>query len=403
MQRYLRERIDWPQAFPGEEYALRRAKLREALGANGIDGIYVSIPADLTYLTGYDMIWYHLRNLTGLFVQSDRDDTLFCDGRAHTTIVSTTPEIGEVVWYDRWPLERVIATVADALEARGVAGKTIALQPWSYAPHASVIEALGERLGAAGARVVDGSAMVEEIRLVKSARELAVVREAAALADRAMAAARDAIRPGVSETELEGVLVAAMMEAGGGYPGIRTMIGSGPRSGTHHSAPTQRRLRRGDLVFIDFCACLHRYHVNLNRTFSVGEPDPRWAELMAKSAGCIDAIVEAVEPGDRLGKVQEVGDAYIDAAGLRGYAWYIGGYALGISVPPDWVGMHRVQPTAEVPDRPLEAGMVFNFENQFDVWEDWPGGSGAAYIETLVMTAAGLEVLSELPRGLVAV
>ncbi len=92
-----------------------------------------------------------------------------------------------------------------------------------------------------------------------------------------------------------------------------------------------------------------------------------------------------------------------DAAGLRGYAWYIGGYALGIAVPPDWVDMHRIQPTAEVLERSLEAGMVFNFENQSDVCEDWPGESGAAYIETLIMTESGLEVLSKLPRGLVAV
>ena len=52
---------------------------------------------------------------------------------------------------------------------------------------------------------------------------------------------------------------------------------------------------------------------------------------------------------------------------------------------------------------PLEPGMVFNLENQFDVWENWPGGTGAAYIESLLMTESGLEVLSELPRNLVAV
>jgi Xaa-Pro aminopeptidase len=56
-----------------------------------------------------------------------------------------------------------------------------------------------------------------------------------------------------------------------------------------------------------------------------------------------------------------------------------------------------------VPDQPLQPGMVFNYENQFDVWEDWPGGSGAAYIETLLVTDRGLEVLSALPRGLVVV
>ena len=47
--------------------------------------------------------------------------------------------------------------------------------------------------------------------------------------------------------------------------------------------------------------------------------------------------------------------------------------------------------------------MFFNLENQFDVWEDWPGGSGAAYVETLMVTENGLEVMSKHPRTLVVV
>ena len=48
MQQYLRDQVDWPQAFPAEEYAARRAKLRSALAAADIDAIYVTLPADLT-------------------------------------------------------------------------------------------------------------------------------------------------------------------------------------------------------------------------------------------------------------------------------------------------------------------------------------------------------------------
>lgn len=403
MQQYLGRQIDWPQAFPTEEYAMRRDKVRRALAAEGLDAIYVTIPADLTYLTGYDMIWYHLRNLTGLLVRADSQDTLFFDQRSHTTIVSTTPEITEVVWLERGPVDDAIAVIADTIESRGLARKTIALQPWSYAPHVTVIDALGQRLRDTGSKLADGSTLIEDIRLVKSPREIEHARTAAAIADRAMTAGRDAIAPSVTETELEGIVVSAMMTHGGGYPAIRTMIGSGPRAGTHHSAATQRRVRQGDLVFIDFCACFHRYHVNVNRTFSLGEPDARWSRLMEASAGCIEAIVQSVRPGEAYGKVQEVADAYIDAAGLRKYVWYIGGYSLGIAVPPDWVGRHRPESPPDVSDRPIEAGMVFNFENQFDVWEDWPGGSGAAYIETFLVTDDGLEVLSKLPRTLVAV
>jgi hypothetical protein len=57
----------------------------------------------------------------------------------------------------------------------------------------------------------------------------------------------------------------------------------------------------------------------------------------------------------------------------------------------------------ESTERDFEPGVVVNFENQFDVWENWPGGSGAAYVDSLLMTDTGLEVLSTLPRNLVVV
>jgi Xaa-Pro aminopeptidase len=47
-------------------------------------------------------------------------------------------------------------------------------------------------------------------------------------------------------------------------------------------------------------------------------------------------------------------------------------------------------------------GMVFNYENQFDVWEDWPGGTGSAFIESFLVTENGLELLSKLPRTIVS-
>lgn len=405
MKLYLRDQIDWPQAFPPAEYAARRAHVRDALAAEAIDAIFVTVPADITYLTGYDMVWYHLRSLTGLLVRADSDDTLFFDGRPHTTIVSTTPEITDVVWFERGPVAGVIALIADKVADLGLAaGKQLATQRWSYAPHGDVIDSLSDRLRDAGATVTDASYLIEEIRLIKSPREIALMRKTAVIADMAMAAARDAIKPGILETEIEGVLIGAMMAAGGGYPALRSMIGSGPRSGTHHAPAQARSVKAGDLVFIDFCACLHRYHINLNRTFSLGEPDPRWRDLMDKSAGCIDAVVAGISPGDNLHKIHAIADDYIDGAGLRPYCWYNGGYATGIAVPPDWVGVHRTHPTLDKPDdRPLEPGMIFNLENQFDVWENWPGGNGAAYIESLLMTDSGLEVMSGLPRNLVVV
>ena len=403
IQTYLRDGVDWEQPFSAEEYAGRRRRAREAIAAAGLDALYVTNPADLTWLTGYDMIWYHLENLTGLLVWAESDDTLFFDGKAHTTIVSTTPEIGEVRWLGHESVENECRRIADALKAGGPASGRVGVQPWGYAPHGRVSDTLRGVLEAGGATVEDRSFLIEELRFVKSPAEVATMRRAAAIADEAMAAARDAIAEGVMETELEGIAVATMMKAGGGYPGIRSMVGSGPRSGTHHSPPQHRRVRRGDLVFLDFCGCLHRYHVNLNRTFSLGEPDPRWTAMMDTSAGCVDEVVETCKPGDPLSKVQKVADACIDRAGLRPYVWFVGGYSLGVAAPPDWCGSHWLSPRHGLGDRTLTPGQTFNLENQFDVWEDWPGGSGAAYIESFLVTEDGLEVLSELPRTIVTV
>ena len=246
MQQQLRKQVDWPRAFhprnmpSGGRRSARRCRRQE------LDAIYVTLPGDLAWLSGYDMIWFHYRTLTGLLIRADRDDTVLFDSGGHKTLVYMTPEIGDIVWFDPNPVAS--GGQGDTIEAElgkcGLSRGRIAIQPWGYSPHATVMEQFAERLRQGGATVIDGSRLVEELRLVKSPREIAVVRQAAKLADEAMAAARDAIAPGVMETELEGVIMGHLMRNGCQYPSIRSMIGSGPRSGTHHSAPTSARSSR---------------------------------------------------------------------------------------------------------------------------------------------------------------
>jgi len=293
--------------------------------------------------------------------------------------------------------------MADELAARGLTGGTIGLQFWGWGPAREVVETLAQKLRDKGARVVDASLLVETQRIYKSPREVAVIRQAAATADTALEAARRAMRPGIAETQLEGVLMGSLMEQGCNYPAIHTMIASGIRSGTHHSPPTQRRLKQGDLVHFDFCAALHRYHINMCRTLSVGRADQRWLDVMEKAAGSIDAILAEVKLGDPLPRVDEIAHRHIRNEGLMEEAWWIGGYPLGISFPPDWTGANWIHWNEETfgptpAQLTVEPGLVFNYENQFDIREDWPGGTGCNFIETFLVTDKGVELLSRLPR-----
>ncbi len=402
MKTYLRDQVDWPQAFPAEEYAARRAKVCRALAEAGLDAIYITAPANITWLTGYDMIDFHLEVLTGVLLRVATGEATFFDYTGHTTIVSTTPAITEVAWLDG-EVDGAIRVIAGEIARRGLGRARIGLELWGYGPHGTVMARLKGSIEAGGATIQDAWRILDEVRLVKSPLEIEHMKIASAMADEAMAAGRDAIRPGLMETQLEGVIMGTMMAAGGGYPGIRSMIGSGPRAGTHHSPAQRRAIKQGDLVFVDFCGVYDRYHVNLNRTFSLGEPDPRWTDLMNKAAGCIDAIIAEAKLGDPMSRVAEIGQAYTDDAGIREYVWWVGGYCTGVALPPQWCNNHWLATKFGMQDRALEPGMFFNFENQFDVWENWPGGSGVAYIETLMVTENGLEVMSNLPRILVTV
>ncbi|MDA0218246.1 MAG: Xaa-Pro peptidase family protein [Proteobacteria bacterium] len=405
LKTYLRDRIDWELPFPPEEYAARRGKVRAAMTEAGLDLILLCRLPDINWLTGYDMIWNHLRNSTTLVVRADSDDTLFFDAAAHTTIVSLVPEIRDAVIFDHDPMAGAddFDIIADELTARGLIDGTIGLQFWGWGPATPVVETLAEKLRAKGARVVDASLVVETQRVYKSAREMAIMRQAAAAADNALEAARTSMRPGMTETQIEGVLAGSLMHQGCNYPAIHTMVASGIRSGTHHSPPTHRKVKDGDLVHIDVCASMHRYHVNHCRTFSIGKADERWIDVMEKAAGSIDAILDNVRIGDPLSRVNDLAIDHLKGVGLYDKAWWIGGYPLGISFPPDWTGAFWNHWNEEVfgptPGKlTIEPGLVFNYENQFDIWEDWPGGTGCNFIETFMVTEDGVELLSRLPR-----
>ena len=150
MKPYLRDQVDWEQPFPPQEYAARRAKVRKALEESNLDAIYITTPANITWLTGYDMIWYHLQNLTGVLVRADAEDIVFFDSTAHTTIISTTPEISEVVYVDAaavsGTVDESISAIAGGLAERGLGLGRIGLEMWGYAPHASVMVALAAAL-----------------------------------------------------------------------------------------------------------------------------------------------------------------------------------------------------------------------------------------------------------------
>ena len=402
--RAMAEAEGWGPPFPVEEYRARVEKVCREMERREIDLLLVSSPPNITYLTGYDMIWYYLTSPVSVAIHADSGQTLFFEISEHQPTVEWHTVVDEGEYFEEG--RAAYETIVGALKKRNRLKGNVGVERWSRAPSGVVIGEIERGFAEAGAKVVDGSWVVDRVRLIKSEQEIGVMRRAAAIADTAMEAVRGHIRPGVSETELAGVVLHSMMKEGGGDPAIRAAIRSGPRFGARHSAPSHRRLQQGDLVWVNHCGSYHRYHVDLGRLFSLGEPSPKWRDLMDKTSGSIDYVKTKVRPGDSTGVAQKAMDEYVDSKGLRPYVAYVSGYNMGIAMPPDWVGHTFIEPKDGFETASYDPGMITNYENLYTVLDDdpgWRGGTGGGFIETILMTDNGLGTLSRLDRNVTVI
>jgi Xaa-Pro aminopeptidase len=383
-----------PRPFADDEYRDRARRVRDEMARRSVDVLLVLSPPNLCYLTGFESIWYPPRAPVGVLVARDDDRLVFVDYDRHRTLVEAVAHFDEAVFYD---YASAIEEVCAAVRARGWAGATIGVERWTSAPGAPVVDRLADGLEAGGARVVAGDWIVDRVRLVKSAAELESVRRAAVIADAAVGSLGEYVRPGRTELEIAAHMNAVMAAEGGEEPAIRTMVSAGPGVWCRtHSPPSRRPVAVGDVMYVDVCGVFNRYHVDVCRTFAIGRDHPAARAVLEQTTGSVDAVRAAVRPGDPLDVAQRAAEEYVYARFDRTRVWWVGGYALGIAMPPNWVG-HTYLANDAFETFTWEPGYVTNYEN---VLFDRDAGYTASFMETLLMGPESIEALSTHTREL---
>jgi Xaa-Pro aminopeptidase len=389
------ERADRP--FTTEEYRDRARRVRDEMARRSIDVLLVLSPANLYYLTGFESIWYPPRAPVGVIVSRDDDRIVFVDYDRHRTLVEEIAHFDDAVFYD---YTTAIDEICAAVRTRGWSSSVIGLERWTQSPGAPVVEALATALGAGGAQVESGDWVVDRVRLVKSQSELVYVRRAAEIVDAAVGSLVDYVRPEQTELEIAAHINSTMAAMGGEEPAIRTMVSAGTDVWCRtHSPPSRKAVAVGDVMYIDCCGVYNRYHVDVCRTFAIGRDNPEAREVLAVTAGSVDAVRDAVRPGDPLDVAQKVAEEYVYSRFPKEKVWWVGGYALGIAMPPNWVG-HTYLANDAFEQFTWEPGYMTNYEN---VLFDRDAGYTASFMETLLMGPERIEVMSRLPRELTVI
>jgi Xaa-Pro aminopeptidase len=364
------------------------------MGRRGVDVLFVMSPANICYLTGFESVWYPPRAPLGVVLSRSDDRLVFLDYERHETLVRRSALFDDAVFYR---YEDALESIVTAFQRREWIKGTIGIEWWTQTPGGPLVRETAERLAAVGASIADGDWIVDRVRAVKSEAELSCVRRAAEIVDDAFADLLESVRPGQTELQVAARLDTAMAEQGGEHAAIRTMVSAGPDVWCRtHSPPSRRPLEVGDVVYIDACGVFNRYHADLCRTVAIGRDHPDARLILEQTAESVEEVRRVVRPGDPLDVAQRAAEEYIFSRFPREQVWWVGGYSLGIALPPSWVG-HTYLANDAFESFTWEPGYVTNYEN---ILFDRERGFTASYMETLVMTEDGIESLSRHSREL---
>jgi Xaa-Pro aminopeptidase len=241
-----------------------------------------------------------------------------------------------------------------------------------------------------GVELVPLTGSVEALRCVKDAEEKALLRQACRITDQAFAHILQVLKPGVSELKVAAELENSMRQAGAEGPSFDTIVASGPRGALPHGRASERRIKAGDLVVMDFGCKLGQYCSDFTRTVCVG----RASALQRKVYGIVQkaqaAACAAIRPGRPCGQVDAVARGIISKAGFgRNF-----GHGLGHGV-----GLEVHEEPRLTPGNPalLRAGMAVTVEPGIYL----PGRFGVRIEDLVLVSRDGCQNLFTSPRGLI--
>ena len=344
----------------------------DGLSAAHLDGLLLTGLPNIRYLTGFS-------GSSALLVVTERDVLLITDFRYQTQVGQEVGDLARVViepaslWTGLWQQLAQLPVKVMGFETAHIQHREFqrlveAGARWQWRPTTDLVETLRER---------------------KDDDEIALIRDAAGVATRALERTLPQLHVGMSELEVAGVLEKSLRDEGSeGFP-FPSIVASGPRSALPHARSSPRTLERGDFLLMDFGAEVNGYCSDITRTVVMGKADE-------EQRGLYEIVREAnalASSGVRAGMTGRDADAiarhYIDRAGFGELFGHSLGHGIGLEV-------HEAPRLARTAESGLPDGAVVTIEP--GVYR--PGWGGVRIEDDVVLDSDGPHILTDFPREL---
>jgi Xaa-Pro dipeptidase len=390
-----------PESEGIDLHALRRYRLdrvRGEMATRHVDALILSDAVNVRYTTGArNMQIFTSRNAASRYLLLTADRSILYEFTGCEHLADGLDTIDEV---------RSAHTAGFVAAGPGI---TASEQAWAKEMAATIRSIVGsttptvglERLNAGtaislaahGFRIVDAQQSVEMARSIKSPGEVACIRASLRATERGVAKLRDAIKPGITETELWSVLHQSVIADNADYCETR-LLNSGPRTNPWFQETATRVIQANELIALDtdVVGC-HGYYSDFSRTFHVGPDSPSAAqrEQYRLAHDQVHHNMAIITPGMTFRQYStlawDIPDRY------HGHRYYLSAHGCGMTGEYPYLYHHADFDDAGY-DGVIEPGMTLCVESFIGAPD---GKEGVKLEQQVLVTDAGIEVLSEFP------
>lgn len=381
--------------FPITEYKDRLKKTKIQMASRGVDILLVTDPANMNYLSGYDAWSFYVHQVLVIIIDEEQP---YWIGREidrsaamHTTWLDENHLISYPDDYVQSTKKHPMEIISHFLRSKNQMNKRIGVEQDSYYFTAKSYMILLKELP--NATFIDATNLVNWVRCIKSDREIAFLKKAGKIAERAMQSAYEQIDIGVKQSEAAAAISYAQIsgtdEFGGDYPAIVPLLPTGERTSACHLTWSDEEFQKADPVIVELAGCYKRYHVPLARTVVLGSIDERTQFIAEVVMEGINAALDVVKPGVTCEEVEEAWARVINKHGIKKDSRI--GYSVGLNYPPDW-GEHTAS-LRSGDQTVLQANMTFHM-----IPGIWLDDFGIEFSESFRVTEKGYELLAHFPR-----
>ncbi|EHJ98668.1 M24 family metallopeptidase [Agrobacterium tumefaciens] len=319
--------------FELSEFDARRERLIAKMAEEKLEAILLFAQESMYWLTGYDTFGYCF--FQTLVVKSDGSMMLLTRSADMRQARNTSTIENILVWVDR-PNADPTLDLKNLLSDLDLLGAKIGVEYDTHGMTGRVARLLDNQL-ASFCQMIDASYLVSSLRLIKSPAEIAYARKAGRLADEALDAALELIKPGADEAAILSAMQGAVLAGGGDYPANEFIIGSGADALLCRYKAGRRILDDKDQLTLEWAGVSAHYHAAMMRTVVIGEQDFRQKELYSACLQNLTDIEEVLRPGKTFGDVFDVHARVMDERGLTRHRLNSCGYSLGARFSPSWM------------------------------------------------------------------